>query len=136
MLEWIKNGILDKPHVRYGKRPIRDSEDNMGSIKMTETRNKWIHTCISKHQRYLDISETYQKIQSAIKQIPRLQRGLSIIDTRLVKETIKKLKNRKSSGLNKIANKLIKYSRQELVKQLTIFFQKIFNNGTTSKEWK
>lgn len=53
-----------------------------------------------------------------------------------MKKNTQKLKNRKSPGLDDIANELLKYGGQDLVKQLTTFFQKILNSGTGPREWK
>lgn len=48
----------------------------------------------------------------------------------------KKLKNRKTPGLDGIHNEMIKCGGKELHNQLTKLFQKFTDSGSVPKEWK
>ena len=50
-------------------------------------------------------------------------------------QTIRSLKNKKSTGPNKIKNEFIKYGGGELTKSLSQTFNKIFENETIPISW-
>lgn len=52
-----------------------------------------------------------------------------------MKRTIKDLKNKKSSGPDTIANKLIQYVTSKLLNILSVIFERAINGETLSRKW-
>lgn len=58
------------------------------------------------------------------------------ITTEMTDEALRKLKNRKAAGQDKISNELLKYGGTDLSREFTKLFQMILTKGAVPKEWK